>query len=193
MNCLLRDIGVTVVMLFVGLQLLAQGAKQGPAFAEGDISVVEAAVAGHETVQVFETAPAPNLNTQAGVSRSALRLEGFPPNLLAYIPGTPWRLENDIPLGTVVRLEVAEDAEALAARARAFPETSYLLPIEGLQIGERDFFRAIDEVQRAEAASRRSRVIGVSGLLGAAVWLGWSLWSRRNAIGRLVEAAREST
>lgn len=140
MNRLLRDVGVAVVMLFVGMQLLAQGAEQGPAFAEGDISVVEAAVAGHETVQVFERAPAPNLNTQAGVSRSALRLEGFPPNLLAYIPGSPRRLENNIPLGTVVRLEVAEDAEALAARARAFPETRCLLPIEGLRIGSASSF-----------------------------------------------------
>lgn len=188
----LRDGGIALVLLFVAFQLFAQAEKRDPEFAASDIRVVEAAVAGFTTVQVFERAPAPNLNSQEGVRRSAMRLQGYPPNLLAYIPGAVWRFESDIPPGSVVRLEVAEDPEALAARARSFSDATYLLAIEGLQVGDRDYFRAGDEIARAEAAARRYRQLGIGAVLAALGWLGWVVWSRRGELRRLAETAREA-
>jgi hypothetical protein len=55
-------------LLFLALPLFAQGVERRPTFVAEDIRVVEASVAGHEIAQVFETSPAPNLNTQALVS-----------------------------------------------------------------------------------------------------------------------------
>jgi hypothetical protein len=187
-----RDGAIAVVLLFVAFQLFAQAEKREPEFTAGDIRGVEAAVAGFTTVRVFEQAPAPYINSQEGVSRSAMRLAGYPPNVLAYIRGSVWRFENDIPVGTVVRLEVAEDPVALSARARSFPEGTYLLAIEGLQAGDRVYFRAGDEIARAEAAARSYRQLGIGAVLAALGWLGWVVWSRRGELRRLAEMVRES-
>jgi hypothetical protein len=187
-----RDGGIALVLLFVSFQLFAQAQEREPEFTAADIRVVEAPIAEFTTVRVLERAPAPNLNSQQMVGRSAMRLEGYPPNLLAYIPGSGWRFENDIPIGSVVRLEVAEDPEALAARARSFPDATYLMAIEGLQAGDRRYFRAADEIARAEAAARRYRQLGIGAVLAALGWLGWVVWSRRSELRRLAETVREA-
>lgn len=118
-------------------------------------------------------------------SRSAFRLTGYPPNLLAYIPGSGWDMAADVEAGTEVRLEVTEDPDALAARALNFPDGKFLLPIRGLQIGDEVRFRADDEIARAGAAAARYQRLGWTASILLLLWLGWLACSWRRGLQAL--------
>lgn len=188
---LARDLGIALFLIVVTFQLFAQADRRRPEFSADDIRVITGQIAEFTTVRVPETAAAPQINSSTIRARPAFRLAGYPPNIFAYIPGSPWNMEGDIPLGTEVRLEATEDPEALTARARANPDAAFLLPIAGLQIGEHVHFRASDAIARAEDAAHRYQRLGIAAAFISTAWLGWLAWSRRRALHAIARAVRE--
>lgn len=176
---LIRDSGILLALLIIAWSLLAQADARRPPFSMADIQVVTGAIASFETVQVPERAAAPNINSTTFRDRAAFRLDGYPPNLLAYIPGSAWDMAADVAPGSEARLEVAENPAVLAAQARANPAATYLLAIAGLQIGDRVHFSASDTVVRAESAVRFFTRLAWVAATATAIWVVWLVWTYR--------------
>jgi hypothetical protein len=189
-KALARDLGIAILLVVVTFELFGQARANAPAFQPADIHVVEAPIAGFTTVRVWEHGPAPP-RAPTIRSRSALLLEGYPPNLPWYVPGWSMDMEARFTVGSTIRLEVAEDPEAQAAHARAWPESEFLMAIVGMQYGDEVFFQAIDSIQRREAYARTYRLLGVAAGIAALAWGSWLLWSWRQPLRALLALVRE--
>jgi hypothetical protein len=175
-----RDVGILLALLILTWSLFAQADARRPTFSMTDIHVITGTIASFESVAVPERAAAPNINSTTYRARTALRIQGYPPNLLAYVPGSSWNMDADVAPGTIVRLEVTEEPGALAARARANPTATYPLAIDGLQIGGRVHFTASDSITRAENAALVFTRLALAAALASLLWLGWLVWSYRH-------------
>lgn len=175
---LARDLGIALLLIIVTFELFGQARAHAPAFQPEDIHVVAAPIAGYTTVRVWETGPGPQ-HSPTVRSRTALLLEGYPPNMPWYIPGWSMDMEARFPVGSTIRLEVAEDPAAQAAQARAWPEAEYLMAIVGMQYGDEVIFRASDAIARREGYVRTYRTLGVVAAIATLAWWSWMLWSWR--------------
>lgn len=175
----IRDLGILLALLVLTGLLFAQADARRPPFTMADIHVVTGAIASFETVSVPERAAAPQINSTTFRTRTALRLEGYPANLLAYIPGSSWNMATDVEPGADVRIEVAQDPASLADLARSNPAAAYLLAIDGLQIGERVYFSAGDTIARAENAVRFFTRLAWVAAAATVIWAAWLVWAQR--------------
>jgi hypothetical protein len=185
-----RDLGIAILLVIVTFELFGQARAHAPAFQRSDIHVVEAPIAGFTTVRVWETGPGPQ-HSPTVRSRTALLLEGFPSNLPWYIPGWSMDMESRFTVGSTIRLEVAEDPEAQAAHARAWPESEVLMAIVGMQYGDEVIFQAIDSIARREGYVRTYQRLGVVAAMAALAWGCWVLWSWREPLRTLLALVRE--
>jgi hypothetical protein len=180
---LLRDIVITLALLFVTWQCWQQAERHAPAFQLSDVHVLTGEVAGYTTVKSPEHAPSPNITTDVLRPRSAFWLHGQPANLLFYLPGSPWRMANDLPVGSAARLELTDDPAAGAAQAEQYPEATFAQPLVGLAIGDDIVLSARESVARAEAAQQRWRWAAAVAGAAALGWIGWAGWRwRRKAL-----------
>lgn len=176
---LVRDVAVALALLLLTWQIRETAEARGPQFQMSDVHVLEAGVTGFTKVDVSERAAAPQNNTSAVRSRSAFQIESYPPNLVFYLHGSPWNMENDITVGTLVRLEVLDDPTAQAERARLYPDNTFAQPLVSLMVGDEVISSASGTVARAEAAEdvfRRSALVAGVVALG---WIGWAVWRWR--------------
>lgn len=67
----LRDIGVTLLLIVVTFQLFARAEKRRPEFSTAEIQVIAGTIASFTTVQVSETAAAPQHRSIAAASCAA--------------------------------------------------------------------------------------------------------------------------
>jgi hypothetical protein len=179
----LRDVVIAVALLFVTWQCWQQAQRHAPAFQMSEVHGLSGEIAGYTTVESLEHAASPNINTDVLRPRSAFWLHGQPDNLLFYLPGSPWQMENDVPVGSAVELELTNDPVAQAARAEQYPETTFAQPLVGLAIGDDTVLSAHDTVARAEAAQQRWRWAAAVAGVAALGWLSF-VAIRRLAITR---------
>ncbi|MDQ2651907.1 MAG: hypothetical protein M3Z20_02585 [Chloroflexota bacterium] len=170
---LLRDVVIALALLFVTWQCWQQAQRHAPAFQMAEVHVLTGEIAGYTTVKSPERAPSPNINTDVLRPRSAFWLRGQPANLLFYLPGSPWRMANDVPVGSMVRLELTDDPAARAAQAKQYPGATFAQPLVGLAIGDDTVLSARDTVARAEAAQHRWRWGAAVAGVAALGWIGW--------------------
>lgn len=185
---LARDFGMLLALLVLTWLLFAQADARRSPLTMAEIHVVTAAIASFDTVSVPERAAAPQRNSTTYRPRTALRIEGYPPNLLAYVPGSGWNMAADVAPGSRVRLEVTEDPAALAARARAHPTATFLLSIAGLQIGDRVYFTASDTIARADDAVRFYTRLAWVAAAATANWVAWLVWAHRGLLRQVRDA-----
>jgi hypothetical protein len=171
---LLRDIVIALLLLFVTWQCWQQAQRHAPAFQMSEVHILTGEVAGYTTVDSPEHAGSPNINTDVLRPRSAFWLRGQPSNLLFYLPGSPWQMENDVPVGSQVRLEVTDDPAAEAAQAAQYPEARFAQPLVGLVISDNTVLSARASVARAEAAQQRWRWAAAVAGVAALGWAGWA-------------------
>ncbi len=189
-KALSRDLGIAILLVVVTFELFGQARANAPAFQPADIRVVEAPIAGFTTVRVWESGPAPS-RAPTVRNRTALLLEGYPPNLAWYVPGVSYGMEDRFTLGSTIRLEVVEDPAALADHARAWPESEFVMAIAGMQYGDEVFFRALTSIERSEDYDRFYRRLGVAAGIAALAWWSWLLWSWRRPLRALRALVRE--
>ncbi len=187
---LARDIGILLALLVLTRLLFAQADARRPPFTMADIHVLSGAIASFDTVSVPERAAAPQINSTTYRARTAIRLEGRPPNILAYIPGSTWSVASEIAPGTHVRLEVTEDPIALAAQARAYPAATFLLAVHGLQIGDRVYFSASDTIARADNAVRFYTRLAWIATAATVVWVAWLVWAHGQSLHHVYQDLR---
>ncbi|MEZ4564751.1 MAG: hypothetical protein R2853_18630 [Thermomicrobiales bacterium] len=132
---LLRDVAVVLALLFVTWQCWQQAQRSAPAFQMAQVHVLTGTIAGYATVAAPEHAASPHITTEVLRPRSAFWLRGQPDNLLFYLPGSPWQMANDVPVGSEVRLELTGDPVAGASQAAQYPETTFAQPLVGLPSG----------------------------------------------------------
>jgi hypothetical protein len=178
---LLRDVVILVALVVLTGQLFDQAGEHQPAFHADDIHVIEAPIAAFSEVQVWEEPPG-RRRAERLVTRSAMQLTGYPPNLRFYIPGSTWKMENDIPVGAHVRLEVTDDPVVRREHARAYSDATYAQFIAGLHIGDRVYFRALDTITRAEQAAERYQRLGMAALIATLLWGGRVVWKHRGTV-----------
>lgn len=111
--------------------------------------------------------------------RSAFWLRGQPANLLFYLPGSPWQMANDVPVGSIIRIEFLDDPVAQAAQAGQYPEASFAQPLVDLAIGDDTVLSVRESVVRADAAQQRWRWASPVAGLAALGWIGWAGWRWR--------------
>lgn len=181
---LVRDAAVAFALLLLTWQLWETAEARGPQFHLSDVHVLEASVAGFTTVNVSERAAAPQNNTSVMRTRSAFQVKGYPPNLVFYLRGSVWKMENDIAIGTPVRLEMLDDPTAQAERARLYPDTTFAQPLGGLVVGDEVFSSASETVARAEAAASLFRRAALAAGAASLAWIGWVAWQWRRKLVR---------
>lgn len=176
---LVRDVALAFGLLLLTWHLWGMAAARGPQFQLSEIHSIEADVVGFTKVDVREQAASPRNNSSVLRTRSALQLEGYPPNLAFYLPGSPWRMENDIPVGASVRLEVLDDPAALAAHAREYPDTTFAQAMTGLTVDGDVRSSASETIARAENAAGFFRRASLAAGAVALTWISWAAWRWR--------------
>ena len=96
---LVRDVGIALAFLLTWQRWEMADARR-PQFHMSDVHRLEAVVTGFTKVDVSERAAALQNNTSVLRSRRALQIAGDPPNLVFYLRGSSWNMENDIPVRT---------------------------------------------------------------------------------------------